>query len=108
MDEKLFSIILALIPVLGTILTMYIIPFIKEKIGNEKLSKYEYWVDIAVKAAEMIWTETGHGADKKQYVVDFINNMFNSKKTVITEEQINVLIEASVKQLKLEENKENS
>lgn len=108
MDEKLFSVILALIPVLGTILTVYIIPFIKEKIGNEKLSKYEYWVDIAVKAAEMIWTETGHGADKKQYVVEFINNMFNSKKTVITEEQINVLIEASVKQLKLEENKENS
>lgn len=108
MDEKLFSIILALIPVLGTILTAYIIPFIKEKIGNEKLSKYEYWVDIAVKAAEMIWTETGHGADKKKYVVEFINNMFNSKKIVITEEQINVLIEASVKQLKLEENKENS
>lgn len=108
MDEKLFSVILALIPVLGTILTVYIIPFIKEKIGNEKLSKYEYWVDIAVKAAEMIWTETGHGADKKKYVVEFINNMFNSKKIVITEEQINVLIEASVKQLKLEENKENS
>ena len=103
MDDKIFELILALIPVLGTILTVFIVPYIKEKIGNEKLVKYEYWVNIAVKAAELIWVETGHGADKKQYVTDFINKMFNSKKTVITEEQLNALIEAAVKQMKIEE-----
>ena len=104
MDERLFQIIIAVIPVLCTILTVYIIPLIKKKIGNENLAKYEYWVNIAVKAAEMIWVETGHGTDKKRYVVDFINNMFNSKKTVITESQLDALIEAAVKNLKLEEN----
>ena len=103
MDDRLFQIILAVIPVLGTILTVCIIPLIKEKIGNENLAKYEYWVNIAVKAAELIWTETGHGTDKKQYVIDFMNKMFNSKKTVITEEQLNALIEAAVKQMKIEE-----
>ena len=103
MDDRLFQIILAVIPVLCTILTVYIVPYIKAKIGTENLSKYEYWVNIAVKAAEMIWTETGRGADKKQYVVDFMNNMFNSKNVVITEEQINLLIESAVKQLKIEE-----
>ena len=103
MDDRLFQIILAVIPVLGTILTVYIVPLIKEKIGNENLAKYEYWVNIAVKAAELIWTETGHGTDKKQYVIDFMNKMFNSKKTVITEEQLNALIEAAVKQMKIEE-----
>ena len=102
-DDKVFQIILAVIPVLGTILTVYIIPLIKEKIGNENLAKYEYWVNIAVKAAELIWVETGHGADKKQYVIDFMNKMFNSKKQVITEEQLNALIEAAVKQMKIEE-----
>ena len=103
MDKRLFEVILTLIPVLCTILTIYIIPFIKAKIGNENLAKYEYWVNIAVKAAELIWTETGHGADKKQYVVDFMNNMFNSKKIIITEEQINLLIESAVKNMKIEE-----
>lgn len=103
MDDRLFQIILAVIPVLCTILTVYIIPLIKEKIGNENLVKYEYWVNIAVKAAELIWVEAGHGADKKQYVIDFMNKMFNSKKTVITEEQLNALIEAAVKQLKIDE-----
>ena len=103
MDDGLFQIILAVIPVLCTVLTAYIVPYIKAKIGTENLSKYEYWVNIAVKAAEMIWTETGHGADKKQYVVDFMNNMFNSKKIIITEEQINLLIESAVKNMKIEE-----
>ena len=103
MDNRLFQIILAVIPVLCTVLTAYIVPYIKAKIGTENLSKYEYWVNIAVKAAEMIWTETGHGADKKQYVVDFMNNMFNSKKIIITEEQINLLIESAVKNMKIEE-----
>ena len=105
MDDKIFELILALIPVLGTILTVFIVPYIKEKIGNEKLVKYEYWVNIAVKAAELIWVETGHCEDKKQYVIDFMNKMFNSKKIVITDEQMNALIEAAVKQLKIDENK---
>ena len=103
MDDRLFQIILAVIPVLGTILTVYIMPLIKEKIGNENLAKHEYWVNIAVKAAELIWVEAGHWSDKKQYVIDFMNKMFNSKKTVITEEQLNALIEAAVKQMKIEE-----
>ena len=103
MDDRLLQIILAVIPVLCTILTVYIVPYIKAKIGTENLSKYEYWVNIAVKAAEMIWTETGHGTDKKQYVIEFMNNMFNSKKIVITEEQINLLIESAVKNMKIEE-----
>ena len=103
MKNEYFQIILAVIPVLCTILTVYIIPYIKAKIGTENLSKYEYWVNIAVKAAEMIWTETGHGTDKKQYVVEFMNNMFNSKKIIITEEQINLLIESAVKNMKIEE-----
>ena len=105
MDKRLFEVILTLIPVLCTILTIYIIPFIKAKIGNENLATYEYWADLAVKTAEMLWTEARHGADKKQYVIDFLNDMFNSKKTIITKEQLEVLIESAVKNMKIEENK---
>ena len=104
MDEKLFQIILMLIPIFGAIITSFVIPFIKEKIGTEKLAKYEYWADLAVKAAEMMWTETGSGKAKKQYVVDFLNEMFNKNKVVITEQQIEILVESAVKQMKLEEN----
>ena len=37
MDDRLFELILALIPVLGTILTVYIIPFVKEKTGKKNI-----------------------------------------------------------------------
>lgn len=104
MNEKLFEIVLMFIPILVAIITSFVIPFIKEKIGSEKLAKYEYWASLAVKAAEMMWAESGKGADKKQYVVDFLNNMFNKNKVVITEQQIEILVEAAVKQMKLEEN----
>lgn len=47
-----------------------------------------------------LFTETKQGASKKQYVVDFINKKFNSKKVVITEDQIEILLEAAVNELK--------
>ena len=103
MDNKIFELILALIPVLGTIITVFVVPYIKEKIGTEKLAKYEYWASMAVKCAEMIFAEKGMGEDKKAYVVNFLNNMFNKNKVVITPEQIEVLIEACVKELKMDE-----
>ena len=105
MDEKIFQIILASIPVFGAIITWFIIPFIKEKIGAEKLAKYEYWTSMAVKCAEMIFKEQGMGEAKKEYVVNFLNEMFNKNKVVITSEQIEILVEAAVKELKLSENK---
>ena len=43
MDERWFQLVLAIIPVLGTVITAFIIPWIKTKIDNEKLSKYRTW-----------------------------------------------------------------
>ena len=100
MDEKIFELILAIIPVLGVILTSFIIPYFKEQIGNEKLNKYQEWVSMSVMAAEMIFTGSGMGTEKKEYVVKFLTEQFNKNKVVITEEQMNILIESAVKQMK--------
>ena len=99
MDERLFQVLLALIPVLGAIITYFVIPFLKEKIGNERLMQYKEWATLAVRAAEMIWTETGRGADKKAYVVNYLINLFNKNKVVITAEQMEILIESAVQEL---------
>ena len=99
MDERLFQIILALIPVLGAIITYYVIPYIQTSIGTEKLEQYKEWAALAVKCAEMLWTESGMGTEKKAYAVDFLNNLFNKNKVVITEQQIEILIEAAVQEM---------
>ena len=105
MNETLFKIILALIPVLGAIVTGVIVPYIKEKIGNEKLAKYEEWASIAVQGAEMIFSAQGMGESKKEYVVNFLDKMFNKTKIVITPEQIEILVESAVKEMKISEGK---
>ena len=104
MDEKIFDLIVAIIPVLGVILTSFIIPYFKEQIGNEKLNKYQEWAIMAVKAAEMLFTESGMGTEKKAYVVKFLTEQFNKNKVVITEEQMEILIESAVKSMKETEN----
>ncbi|MFG6358951.1 MAG: phage holin [Acetatifactor sp.] len=100
MDSRLFEIILALIPVLGAVITYFIVPYIRTNIDAARLAQYKEWAGLAVKTAEMLWRETGHGEDKKAYVVNFLTDMFNSRKIVITEEQMNVLIESAVKEMK--------
>ena len=99
MNEVLFKIIVLLIPVLGVIITGFVIPFVKAKIDAETLNKIVKWTGYAVKGAEMIYNEAGKGKLKKEYVVNFLTNMFNKKKVVITYEQMDVLIEAAVQEL---------
>lgn len=100
MSNIIFDIILVLIPVCIGLLTTYFIPWIKQRVGDAKLSTVIKWVEYAVNCAEMIYQkETGKGLDKKQYVVDFIDSQFNKDKTALTKEQIDVLIECAVKSM---------
>lgn len=103
MDDNLFKIIVSVISILGAILTGIVIPYIREKIGNEKLARYEYWATCAVKAAEQIFSEQGMGETKKEYVVNFLNEIFNKNKVIITKEQIEILIESAVHSMKSNE-----
>ena len=99
MNEVLFKVILILIPVFGVIITGVIVPFIESKIDAETLNKIVKWTKYAVKSAEMIYNESGKGKLKKEYVIDFLTNMFNKNKIVITKEQMDILIESAVQEL---------
>ena len=100
MNENIFNVVLTVIPVIGAIITYFIVPFIKSSVSEKQLAQYKEWAKLAVKTAEMLWRETGHGEDKKEYVVNFLNDMFNKNKVVITEQQMEILIEAAVKEMK--------
>jgi LL-H family phage holin len=99
MNEVFFNVILGLIPVIGVVITGFIIPLILSKLGTEKLATIVKWVAYAVQAAEMLFPEAKSGEAKKQYVIDFIDKLFNQKKIVITKEQISVLIESIVNEM---------
>lgn len=99
MDDRLFQIILLLIPVLGAIITGYIIPLIKSNISANQLDEIIRWIGKAVAAAEVLFNVPKSGEQKREYVINFIDKMFNAKKEVITKDQIRVLLEAAVKQM---------
>mgnify|MGYP003304201000 CR=1 FL=1 len=100
MSDGLFKLILSIIPVLGAILTYFVIPYFKSKVSNTNLDRIKKWVDYAVKCAELMYVGESQGQFKKEYVVEFLNAMINKEKIYISEEQLNVLIEAAVLEIK--------
>ncbi len=103
MKEDILSVIQVVIPIACSLIAGFAIPWLKSKIENEKLEYMEKWAIYAVKSAELTFPEKKQGVEKKEFVIKFLNSMFNAKKTVVTEEQINVLVEFAVKELKEKE-----
>ena len=99
MNDNLFKVIMTLIPVIGVIITGFVIPYIKTKISSAQLDEISQWVTKTVQAAEVLFDTPKSGEEKREYVIDFINKMFNSKKEVITEDQIRILLESAWKQM---------
>ncbi|MFQ9555840.1 MAG: phage holin, LLH family [Oscillospiraceae bacterium] len=46
----------------------------KQRRPPHSLRKIKMWVTVAVEAAEQLYTGSGRGAEKKAYVVEFLNS----------------------------------
>lgn len=80
----------------GVILLMALLPYLLANYESEQLVNIQKWVNFAVRAAEMIYTETKQGTFKKVYVLDFIKKKFKG----LTADELEILIEGVVKNLK--------
>ena len=101
------GIVIAVIGLASTVLTTFLIPYIKAKINKAhtddeaaKLGNIKAWVKIAVNAAEMIYNTPGSGAEKLDYVMDYIRRLLLSKGITMDEEAIRVMVESAVLELK--------
>lgn len=88
-------IVIAFVSMIFAIIGIFLIPFVKNKVGEEKFKDISKWVQIAVNAAEQIYNESGMGEVKKEYVLEFL------KKRGITMDidSIDALIESEVYKL---------
>lgn len=98
----LTEIIVAILTLVISLISAFLIPYLKTKVSAEKLDTIKFWVNIAVEAAEMIYVGTGRGQEKKEYVVKFLN----SKGFTLNVEEIENLIEAAVLELKITQKEE--
>ena len=94
----LTPIVNAFITLIWLLLTTFLIPWIRTKISNEKLKEIQKWTSVGVKAAEMIYTESGMGDAKKKYVRKFLE----SKGYKLDIETVDALIEATVRDMQQE------
>lgn len=92
MNDGVIRIIVALIGLLGTIITYVAIPYIKTKINKEQREDILFWVKIAVNAAEQMVEAGIITVPKKSYVINFLQE----KGIDITEKELDILIEAAV------------
>lgn len=90
------ALVTAIVRVVELILIMFVIPWIKRKLDAETLTKTRKWVKIAVEAAEMIYTGSGMGEQKKAYVEQFLV----SHDIVVDFDELNNLIESAVLEMK--------
>lgn len=93
----LTQVVIALIGLLIVAVSTVLIPYLKQKYNAEQMAQIEFWVDVAVRAAEMIYIGSGRGAEKKEYVIKFLN----SKGFTIDMDSIDAMVEAAVLQLKM-------
>lgn len=90
-------IVKVLIPILGTIITYILVPFLKQKTTKEQRENIYNLVKIAVKAAEQMHDAGLINIPKKKYVINFLT----SKGINITIQDLDVMIEAAVQELNL-------
>ena len=100
------EILLAVITLLGLIVTGVIVPFVKAKTENAKAQltekqreNLEYWAGVGVQSAEIYFEETGAGVRKKEEVTEFLLEFVADKGLDISNYQISVLIDAVVENL---------
>ena len=92
----LTPIITTVLTLIFSLITAFLIPYIKTKVSAEQFATIKLWVQVAVQAAEMLYVGSGRGEEKKKYVIEFLN----SKEFTLNAEEIENLIESAVLELK--------
>ena len=85
------QIIGSIITLAVAVITTFLIPWLKERYGAEKLMKWQQYVNIAVEAAEQIYAAT-EGDAKKAYVLKYLNE----QGIVFDADTVDKMIESAV------------
>lgn len=97
MNVDITPIVSAVIVLLSALISVFLIPYIRSRTEASRLAEIEKWVQIAVAAAEQLYT-SAQGEEKKNYVLNFLTD--HGYDVDFTE--VNNLVEAEVLKLHAE------
>lgn len=81
---------------IAAIITAVVVPYIKSRTTATQQVEIAAWVRIAVTAAEQIYTGTGQGKAKKEYVEAWLT----AHGVTVDSEKLDAMIESAVYELK--------
>lgn len=81
---------------IAVVITVIVIPYIRSKTTSAQQVEINGWVAIAVAAAEQVYTGSGRGREKKEYVL----NWLTAHGIKIDAAKLDAMIEAAVYELK--------
>lgn len=97
MTIDLTAIFEAIIALVVALISVFVIPWVKSKIGADRMAEFLKWVEIAVAAAEQLY-DSIDGDAKKHYVESFLRDKGYSVSTA----ELDVAIEGAVRKLHAE------
>lgn len=90
---------IAVLSLVAIIVTVYLVPWLRSKTTKEQREEINAWVKIAVRAAEQLFSGSGRGTEKKQYVIDFMLEFLAKRKLTINMDELDKMLEAAVLEL---------
>lgn len=102
MNEILFEILRLVVLLAVFVVTCYLIPWIRGKIGQDRMDAVTGWVNTAVLMAQQVY-HAKTGAERKAIVIDLLKEILIAKNISISDSQLDMLIEAAVKAMKMKE-----
>jgi hypothetical protein len=103
MNEMIFEVLRLVVLLAVFAATCYLIPWVRGKIGQDRLDEITRWVNTAVLMAQQVYNAKT-GAERKAIVIDLLRDILTAKNISISDDQLDMLIEAAVKQMKISEN----
>ena len=99
--DILFKIVESVIVVAIIVISRYLVPWIRAKLGNEKFDRVVQEISVLVTAVQQMFPQYT-GEQKLEFVTEKITEFLNKQHINFTEEQVRLLIESAVKQMKIE------
>lgn len=102
MNIDITQIVVAVIGLLGIIITSVVVPLIKSKLTNSQWESIKNYALAGVQAAEIIFNAQGKGEEKLEWVTEYIEKQCKAHGVEIDMDTVRVAIENAWKQLGLD------
>ena len=89
-------IIEAVLALAGVAVTAVVVPYVRSRTTAHQRAEISAWVRIAVAAAEQLYAGSGRGAEKKEFVLDWLRE----HGVTVDEKKLDAIVEAAVYELR--------